>query len=84
MLKTFSELSGIRVELEELEEQAHEMGHKLGEVLAQVEGAIESVESEEEPPAAEPVEEPKLTFEQERRIEQLFTEAHRTVRKPTC
>ncbi|WLD13056.1 PAC2 family protein [Planctellipticum variicoloris] len=84
VLKVFSGLTGIPLDLAEMQEQAHEFGEKLGEVLAKVEeaqqeaGEDESDEEEESEitapePEAEP--EPKLSPSDEQRVEALFAEA---------
>ncbi len=91
VLKIFSALTGVTIDLDELIEQSDELGRKLGEILAQVEGRLQSArdanevepseefqpeqEQEEEVVEPEPIPENKLSFENERRIAQLFSEA---------
>ena len=83
VLKVFSALAEVQIDLDELLEQADELGTKLGEVLARVEGSLEErnldeqsgVQSEEETLEAEPTPEPKLSAEVERRIDDLFAQA---------
>ena len=80
VLKVFSALADVTIDLEELIEQADELGRKLGEVLAQVENRMEashSPEAEEEEVETESIPEPKMSFEDERRIDDLFTQARR-------
>jgi len=77
VLKVFSELTGIQLDFSELEQQAQQLSQKLGELLAQVEGEFQERETYEAEPAEEaaPPEPPKLSPEDERRIEQLFEQA---------
>lgn len=76
VLRVFRELTGIPLNLEELEEQAQELSRRLGELLAQVEGGFKSAQAnEEEIPEAEPAEPPKLSPKDERHIEELFVQA---------
>jgi predicted ATP-grasp superfamily ATP-dependent carboligase len=80
VLKIFRELTGVALDLGELEQQTEELGRRLGELLAQVEGQFkeeENVAGEEEAAefAAEPEPPPKLSPEEERRIEALFDQA---------
>lgn len=83
VLKVFSGLTGIPLDLAEMQQQAQEFGHKLGEVLAKVEEARhaaqeEAGDEEEETEAVvepEPEPEPKLSPADEQRVESLFTAA---------
>jgi predicted ATP-grasp superfamily ATP-dependent carboligase len=77
VLKVFQELTGIAIDLGELETQAHELSQQLGQLLARVEGEFKESEGEfPEDEVAEPEPEaPKLPPEHERRIEQLFAQA---------
>ncbi len=78
VLKVFSALAGITIDLGELVEQADELGRKLGDVLAQVEGDLEGTrdsDTDEETVEAEPIPEPALSLEEERRIDELFAQA---------
>jgi proteasome assembly chaperone (PAC2) family protein len=80
VLKVFSKMAHIEIDLAELSEQADEMGHKLAEILAEVQRKIEEQgegdeEDSEESFLTEPVEEPRLSPADERRIEQLFEKA---------
>lgn len=77
VLKTFRSIAEIDVDLDELEQQARAMNEKLGELLARVGQAMEhehepEVEEEYTP---EPTEEPRLSAEDEQRIEDLFRQA---------
>jgi proteasome assembly chaperone (PAC2) family protein len=78
VLRVFSKLARVELDLSELAEQAEAMGQKLGEILAEIERKLqqqnEAVEDEDEF-SPEPVEEPKLSAADERRIENLFDKA---------
>jgi len=80
VLEAFAKLSGITVDLAELEAQAHDMDKQLGGLLEQMEQAMaqqrsaEEGEEEVEPEAAEPEEE-GLGSEDEGRLEELFEKA---------
>lgn len=67
VLKVFSAMADISIDLEELVEQADDMGNKLGEVLNQVQGSLEaqtqSQESKE--PSEESPEFPEFNLEEE-------------------
>lgn len=88
VLHAFRKLAGLEIDLSELAQQAEAMAHRLQELLDQVEHAMAQQsspsgeteggpeEAEEEPDfGREPPAEPRLTPEQERRIEQLFAQA---------
>lgn len=76
VLEAFASVAGIDVDLTELAEQAKEVQQKLGELLAKFERAIEQgMPPEEVTYSPEPVEEGRISMEDERRIEQLFKEA---------
>lgn len=79
VLKVFCEWAGLTIDLDELGEQAQELGQKLGEILAQLDserGSVGQPEPEaEEGIEVEPPAEPRLSLEQERRIEELFRQA---------
>lgn len=85
VLKVFSGLTGIPLDLAELQEQSREFGQKLGEVLARVEkaqeeeGGEEGAEEEEAEGVVElePEPEPKLSPADEQRVEALFAEAEK-------
>jgi hypothetical protein len=79
VLKVFSELTGLTVDLSELEQQAEQVSQKLGELLAQVEGEFGEREVAEEEAAEEaaPAEPPKLSSKDEQRIEELFEQAQK-------
>jgi proteasome assembly chaperone (PAC2) family protein len=79
VLKAFSAMTEIEIDLEELSEQAHVAEEQLGELLARVEeasgqkyGVEEPEEFSPEPPEEEP---PRLSPADERRIEELFSQA---------
>ncbi|MCU0880024.1 MAG: PAC2 family protein [Pirellulaceae bacterium] len=79
VLRVFAKLAKIEVDLGELGEQAAAMGQKLGELLAEVEQKLEErglrEEDDEEELFPRPVEEPRLSPADERRIEGLFDKA---------
>jgi proteasome assembly chaperone (PAC2) family protein len=77
VLKAFAALTGIGIDLDELNEQANDMDQKLGELLEQMQEAFGQRGETEEPAAPdEPAEEPpRLTPEAIARIEQLFERA---------
>lgn len=80
VLEAFKSISGIEVDTTELAVQGKEMEQKLGDLLAQVEHSMgEQRESYEESsflePPVEPPEEPKLSVEEEQKIEELFEHA---------
>ena len=73
VLRAFSQLAGIQVDVSELAEQAAAVDEKLGELLASVERAMEQPESEApETWRIHPEEEDSLTPSEQRRIEDLF------------
>lgn len=76
VLRAFTAMVNITVDFTELTEQADAVEEKLGEIMSQIQAAIERRTEEEEDeesflPPPEP-EEPKLSKEDEARIEQLF------------
>ena len=75
VLETFTTIVGIELDTAELAEQARAMDQKLGEILAQVQAAMAQGKSIEEDYSPEPPEEPRLTREDENRIEELFRQA---------
>ncbi len=75
VLEAFKTIAGIDVDTAELAKQAESMNQKLGEILAQVQEAIAQGKSGEEDYIPEQAEEPRLTKEDESRIEELFREA---------
>jgi proteasome assembly chaperone (PAC2) family protein len=77
VLNVFRTMTKIDIDLSELAQQAEATGHKLEEILQQVEHAVEEQEGgeEEEESFTPPAEEPRLSPEDERRIEQLFDQA---------
>jgi hypothetical protein len=78
VLKVFCELTGIALDLHELEQQTEELGKRLGELLAQVEGEIkEETGTAPEEEAAEPEPSPKLSEKAEQSIEALFDQARK-------
>jgi hypothetical protein len=75
-------MAKIEVDLSELAQQAEMVGHKLGELLSQVEHTIEEQQAAEkddddESLSPEPAEEPRLSQEDEQKIEQMFAQAGR-------
>lgn len=77
VLESFKLLSGIDIDTTELAEQGREVEQRLGELLSRVEQTMgeQQPESYEEAYQAEPLEEPKLTLEEEQNIEDLFAQA---------
>jgi predicted ATP-grasp superfamily ATP-dependent carboligase len=78
VLKVFSSLADVTIDLDELIERSDELGHQLGEVLAQVEGGLEAGREspeEEDVIEPEPVPENKLSIGDEQRIEAMFVQA---------
>jgi proteasome assembly chaperone (PAC2) family protein len=78
VLEVFATISGIDIDLAELQEQAREMKEKLSELLTQMQEAFESQvqrQEEEEAIRHEPAEEEGLPGEDRRRIEDLFDRA---------
>jgi proteasome assembly chaperone (PAC2) family protein len=84
VLKTFTRFAGITLDFQELTEQAEAMEHQLEEILAKLEQAMaeqaqqagEGAESDEEEESfAVPEAEPRLSAEDEARIERLFAQA---------
>jgi uncharacterized protein len=78
VLEVFTKIAGIQVDFTELAEQAAAVEEKLAELLGQVESQIEQQReaADEEEPIIPPSE-PRLNPEDERRIEELFTQAGR-------
>lgn len=82
VLRVFTELAEIELDLAELTEQAAVVEKGLGDLLAKVADAMQrkqggETEAEEEPIAPQPAEEPGLRAEDEQRIERLFAEAEK-------
>lgn len=79
VLKTFSALAEIEIDLDELIEQADNLGQKLGEVLAKLEVAMKGMQKvEEEDDVSESEFAPEAEVEtdlEEQRIEDLFQQA---------
>lgn len=79
VLKAFAQMAGVEVDLAELSEQSQAMGEKLGEILENIERTIQErvLEGEEEEAFAPPPEEPRVSPEDEQRIERLFEQARK-------
>lgn len=80
VLEAFTTLAGIELDFTELHEQADIVEQKLGELLAQVEVAMQQQGIGEEEPIEEsfkPVEEERLSPDDQRQIEQLFEQAQK-------
>jgi proteasome assembly chaperone (PAC2) family protein len=77
VLNVFMAIAGLQLDLTELSEQAREMDQKLGELLEQMEQTIEQQNTAEpdETVAPEPVEEERLSADDQQRIEKLFVQA---------
>ncbi len=77
VLRVFTKFAGIEIDVSELAQQADAMEEQLGDIMVQIEKAIgerPAVEEEPEFPVA-PAEEPKLSAEDQERIERLFGQA---------
>jgi len=86
VLRVFATLADLRLDLEELAEQARAMEPQLRDIHARFRGALEQKRPPEEEPyrvIPEPEEEERLSPEDERLIERLFAEA-KTNRRPSC
>ena len=77
VLKVFTEMANLNIDYSELTEQADAMDQKLGELLESVQAAVEPHLHEEEEHAVETTDEEGLSPQDERRIEDLFTQAKR-------
>ena len=76
VLKIFTKLAAIELDVSELSEQARAMDEKLGDLLAGLERAIEEqVPEPEEAFGSETAEEEELPAPDQRRIEELFSQA---------
>ncbi len=78
VLKAFTDIAGIKLDLTELDSQAKDVQAKLGELLEQMERAMErgeAAEDEEEAATSEPAAEEGLSSDDEKRIERLFQQA---------
>ena len=74
VLEVFTKFAGIQLDFTELTEQAKQMEHQLGEILEKVEHAMaeQSEEGEDEETFSAPEPEPRLSPEDEARVERLF------------
>ena len=78
VLRVFSSLTGVEMDLADLEIQSRHMDHKLGEILSHVEQAMARGETPQEDYLPESEElEAHLSAEDEQRIEQLFEESQK-------
>jgi uncharacterized protein len=75
VLETFTTIAGIEVDTTELAEQAQAMNQKLGEILARVQEAMAQGQPVEEDYSPEAPEEPQLSAEDEKHLEDLFRQA---------
>jgi proteasome assembly chaperone (PAC2) family protein len=80
VLKIFTKMAGVEVDLGELQEQSQAMGEKLGEILASVEQTMKEQgigqeDDEEDEDFTPPPEEPKVSPADEQKIERLFEQA---------
>ncbi|MEQ1830168.1 MAG: PAC2 family protein, partial [Pirellula sp.] len=77
VLKSFTALAGIEIDLSELQEQSRAVDEQLGELLSQVHRAISGKppEADEEGGELESEETSRLSSREEQRIERLFVEA---------
>jgi hypothetical protein len=78
VLKVFTKMAQIDLDLTELSEQAEAMGEKLGEILSTIEHTMQQrmgEEEEDEEEFAPPAEEPRVSPADEERIERLFAQA---------
>jgi proteasome assembly chaperone (PAC2) family protein len=73
ILRAFSTIAGITIDLTELNHQAQMVEAKLGELMSQIMAAqLEQGEEEQEAFTAEPVIEPSLSDADRRRVEEMF------------
>lgn len=72
VLETFTTIARLKVDTEELAEQARAVNEKLGEILSRVQRAIGHEQEVEEEFIAEAPQEPKLSEDDERHLEELF------------
>ena len=84
VLSAFRKMTGIKIDLSELAQQAEALGHKLEEILTQVEHSIEEQQQaaegedgEEEESFGPPAEEPRVSAENEQKIDELFDQARK-------
>ncbi len=77
VLETFTTIAGLTLDMTNLSAEAEAMDQKLGEMLARVQEAMAQGESIEEDYSPEPPEEPALSAQDERRIEDLFDRAEK-------
>lgn len=79
ILEVFLTITGIKIDLTELSEQAKAVDQQLGELVARLEKAYEAqaASAEDEGYKPEPAEEEKLTASQHQRIEGLFNQAEK-------
>ncbi len=82
VLSAFRKLASIEIDLSELAQQAEATGHKLQEILTQVEHTIEEQQARQQGDGGgedefnpQPAEEPRVSPEDEERIEELFKQA---------
>ncbi len=75
ILEVFTAMTGIRLDLTPLAEQARETEQQLGQLLARVEQAYGQQPAEEEGFSPEPAEEERLAPADRQRIEDLFAQA---------
>lgn len=76
ILRKFSQLGGFELDLSELEAEVQTMNERLGELLADAEQSLRNGGAEEEPEEfGAPREEPKVTPQQERQIDELFRQS---------
>jgi proteasome assembly chaperone (PAC2) family protein len=78
VLRAFVKLADVKLDFTELEEQVQAMDKKLGELLAGMEHAFEEqMNTAEEALSTEAPEEQRLSVGDQRRIEELFSQAQR-------
>lgn len=76
VLRAFSEMAGVQLDLAELEQQGKSMEQKLTEIVNNLQGRIEQQESRDQEDEFTPRStEPRLSEENEQHIENLFREA---------
>jgi proteasome assembly chaperone (PAC2) family protein len=75
VLETFKSLARLEVDTAELREQAQAVEQKLGEILDRVQHEMGHPPAVDEDYSPEPPEEPRLSAEDEARIEELFRQA---------
>lgn len=83
VLNVFTKMSGIELDMTELSQQSDAIGEKLAEILTTIEKTISErgEEDEEDESFMPPSEEPRISPDDEERIERLFAQAEQNKTK---